>query len=164
MSSDDIRVGIADYKIGQAPHRIMTVGLGSCIGTIIYDEKSKVGGLSHIMLPDSKPFAAKSDVNPAKFADTAIPLMYQQLKRKVPNGRFKAKVVGGANMFSFKSATSGTSNIGQRNAEAVMGILKELRIPVVASHTGGNSGRTMIVDLNDFTCMVRIVHQDVIYI
>ena len=81
MSSDDIRVGIADYKIGQAPHRIMTVGLGSCIGTIIYDEKSKVGGLSHIMLPDSKPFAAKSDVNPAKFADTAIPLMYQQLKR-----------------------------------------------------------------------------------
>ena len=140
MSSDDIRVGIADYKIGQAPHRIMTVGLGSCIGTIIYDEKSKVGGLSHIMLPDSKPFAAKSDVNPAKFADTAIPLMYQQLKRKVPNGRFKAKVVGGANMFSFKSATSGTGNIGQRNAEAVMEVLKELRIPVVSSHTGGNSG------------------------
>jgi len=82
----------------------------------------------------------------------------------VPNGRFKAKVVGGANMFSFKSATSGTGNIGQRNAEAVMEVLKELRIPVVSSHTGGNSGRTMIVDLNDFTCMVRIVHQDVIYI
>ena len=77
-----------------------SVGLGSCIGTIIYDETSKIGGLSHIMLPDSKPFAAKSDVNPAKFADTAIPLMYQQLKRKVPNGRFKAKVVGGANTYS----------------------------------------------------------------
>ena len=71
MNSDDIRVGIADYKIGQAPHRIMTVGLGSCIGTIIYDETSKIGGLSHIMLPDSKPFAAKSDVNPAKFAAQA---------------------------------------------------------------------------------------------
>jgi len=162
--NSDIKVGIADYKIGQAPNRIMTVGLGSCIGTIIYDERTKIGGLSHIMLPDSKPFAGKSDINKAKFADTAIPLMYKELKKKVPNGRFKAKVVGGANMFSFKSTASNTGNIGQRNAAAVMEVLKELRIPVVASHTGGSSGRTMIVDLNDFTCMVRIVHQDVIYI
>lgn len=59
MNSDDIRVGIADYKIGQAPHRIMTVGLGSCIGTIIYDETSKIGGLSHIIFAGQQAVCGK---------------------------------------------------------------------------------------------------------
>ena len=50
--NEELHVGISEYKIAQAPTRLITVGLGSCIGTIIYDEASHIGGLSHIMLPD----------------------------------------------------------------------------------------------------------------
>ena len=35
-------VGIADYKIIKSPDQIMTVGLGSCCGVVIYDEINKI--------------------------------------------------------------------------------------------------------------------------
>ena len=101
--NDDIKVGISDYKIARAPKQIMTVGLGSCIGTIIYDERNKIGGLSHIMLPDSSQFVGHSQIKIAKFADLALPAMVEELSKQTstPMFRFKAKIVGGASMFSF---------------------------------------------------------------
>jgi chemotaxis protein CheD len=162
-AKQEIHVGISEYKIAQFPNKLMTVGLGSCIGTIIYDEKSKIGGLSHIMLPDSQPFMDKREINPGKFADLAIPAMVAELKHKVRGPQFKAKIVGGANMFQFQTVTN-TSNIGQRNIEAVEQSLAALRIPIIARHVGGTTGRTMIVDLADFTTMVRIVNQETIYL
>ena len=51
--ADMLRVGIADYKVGKAPQQIISYGLGSCIGISLYDPQTKVGGLLHIMLPDS---------------------------------------------------------------------------------------------------------------
>lgn len=163
LIQNEVRVGIADYKIAQTPSKLITVGLGSCIGTIIYDEKAGIAGLSHIMLPDSHPFAKKQALNTAKFADLALPEMVGKLKQRAPRARFKAKIVGGANMFGF-NALSKTGNIGQRNIEAVEEMLEKLRIPLIASHVGGNSGRTMIVDLKNFETMVRIVHHDAVYI
>ena len=68
-----IRVGMADYKVGSAPATIISYGLGSCIGISIYDPQTKIGGLLHIMLPDST--QSRPSENPAKFADTGIPLM-----------------------------------------------------------------------------------------
>ncbi|GAJ26335.1 chemotaxis protein CheD [Liquorilactobacillus sucicola DSM 21376 = JCM 15457] len=163
LIQSEVRVGIADYKIAHAPSKLITVGLGSCIGTIIYDEHTQIGGLSHIMLPDSRPFAKKQALNTAKFADLALPEMVDKLKQDSPRARFKAKIVGGANMFGFKT-TSKTGNIGQRNIAAVEEMLQKLGIPLIASHVGGNSGRTMIVDLKTFETMVRIVHHDAVYI
>ncbi|KRL02092.1 chemotaxis protein CheD [Liquorilactobacillus capillatus] len=163
LIQSEVRVGIADYKIAHAPSKLITVGLGSCIGTIIYAEQAEIGGLSHIMLPDSHPFAKKQTLNTAKFADLALPEMVAKLRSEAPRARFKAKIVGGANMFGFKTSSK-TGNIGQRNIEAVEAMLKELRVPLIASHVGGSCGRTMIVDLNNFETMVRIVHHEAVYI
>lgn len=164
MINDEVRVKIADYKITQAPNKLITVGLGSCIGTLVYDERTKIAGLSHIMLPDSTAFTNQTTLNIAKFADSALPKMVAELKKQAPNGHFKAKIVGGANMFNFQSQAN-SLNIGQRNITAVEAVLKKLRIPVIAKHVGGNSGRTMIVDLAaDFDTTVRIVHHDVVHI
>nr|WP_281165297.1 chemotaxis protein CheD [Liquorilactobacillus sicerae] len=159
----EVRIGIAEYKISQAPNQLLTVGLGSCIGTIIYDEQTKIGGLSHVMLPDSKPFASRPGLNPAKFADLALPLMVAEMNKKIPHPHFKAKIVGGANMFNFKTSST-SQNIGARNSAAVKATLQKLKIPLVASHVGGNSGQTMVVDLNTFQVTVKIVHQKTVYL
>ncbi len=53
---EQMKVGIADYKIGTSPQKLITLGLGSCVGIALYDKVKKVGGLSHIMLPDSTAF------------------------------------------------------------------------------------------------------------
>ena len=75
--ADLIRVGMADYKVGSAPSTIISYGLGSCIGISLYDPQTKVGGLLHIMLPDST--QARPTDNPAKFADTGLPLMLRDV-------------------------------------------------------------------------------------
>lgn len=51
--SEMIRVGMADYKLCAPPDKISTLGLGSCMGVVIYDTKTKLCGMAHIMLPDS---------------------------------------------------------------------------------------------------------------
>lgn len=161
--NEELHVGISEYKIAQAPTRLITVGLGSCIGTIIYDEASHIGGLSHIMLPDSQPFLHKREIKPEKFADLALPAMVAELEQKIRRPRFQAKIVGGANMFQFQTLNA-SSNIGQRNIEAVEEVLDRLNIPIVAKHVGGSAGRTMIVDLQDFKTMVRQVKQEIVYL
>ena len=48
-----IKVGMADMNYCHAPDAITTVGLGSCVGVVLYDANAKIAGLVHIMLPDS---------------------------------------------------------------------------------------------------------------
>lgn len=163
VNAEEIKVKISDYQISQAPNKLITVGLGSCIGTIIYDERSKIGGLSHIMLPDSTPFSHKKPLKVEKFADLAIPQMVTEIKKQVPNARLKAKIVGGANMFGFQTKVAATA-VGERNIEAVEAVLKELKIPIIAKEVGGDSGRTMIVDLTNFETAIRIVNHQVVII
>ena len=148
--SKEIRIGIADYKVSDSPDRLITLGLGSCVGIAIYDTRSKRGGLSHIMLPDSKSFT--KDIKVEKFADLAIPHMIKEITKGTMGKRLVAKIAGGASMFSF---SSNTNNIGQRNVEAVEAILKELKIPIVSSDTGGSVGRTMVVDLDSFQIDIK---------
>ncbi|MBN1157086.1 response regulator [Candidatus Woesearchaeota archaeon] len=46
-------VGIGDICIGYENDTLIALGLGSCIGLILHDPVKKIGGLAHIMLPDS---------------------------------------------------------------------------------------------------------------
>ena len=66
-----IKVGMADLNICHSPDAITTLGLGSCVGIVLYDSLKKVAGMAHIMLPDSKQ-ARQMVPNRAKYADTAI--------------------------------------------------------------------------------------------
>jgi chemotaxis protein CheD len=146
MMSELIKVGMADYKVGRASASLITYGLGSCIGIAIYDPVTKVGGLAHIMLPDSK--QARSSENPAKFADTAIPLMINDMiKLGASKLRLRAKIAGGAQMFTFSNLTD-IMRIGERNAESVRIVLKALDISIIADDTGGNYGRTVELKLD----------------
>lgn len=140
-----IRVGMADYKVGRGPATIISYGLGSCIGISMYDPQAKVGGLLHIMLPDSK--QSRASENPAKFADTGLPLMLGDLLQLgASRSRLVAKMAGGAQMFAFANATD-IMRVGLRNAEAAKKILQELKIRLVAEDTGGTYGRTVQIDL-----------------
>lgn len=136
-----IKVGMADLKIAEYPNALTTLGLGSCVGICIYDPVTKTTGMAHIMLPSSK--AIRKNENTAKFADTAIVELLSQMELKgAKRNRCVAKIAGGAQMFSFSSA-SDTMKIGERNAEAVKLILKDIGIPIKADDTGGNYGRTI---------------------
>ncbi|SEK21086.1 chemotaxis protein CheD [Carnobacterium iners] len=156
---NEIKVGISDYKVARIPQVLMTIGLGSCVGIAIYDPKTKIGGLSHIMLPDSSSFKNANKIE--KFADLAIPQMVSEIRKETKNQKLIAKIAGGASMFQTAN-DSYIGSIGERNVAAVERSLKLLNIPLLGIHTGGNMGRTMIVDLNTFAVTVRMVNREII--
>lgn len=145
MMSEIIKVGIADLKTCVSPNGVMTLGLGSCVGIAIRDPMTKIGGLVHIMLPDSKAISVGQH-NMAKFADTGIEELVRQLERMgARRVRMVAKIAGGATMFNFQGGgSSAVGQVGDRNAEAARAKLKELKIPILAQDTGANYGRTVI--------------------
>ena len=133
-----IRVGMADYKVGRAPSVLISYGLGSCIGISLYDPQTKIGGLLHIMLPDSN--QARASDNPAKFADTGLPLMLNDvLSLGASKARLVAKIAGGAQMFAFSNAT------------------QRMGIRLIAEDTGGNYGRTVQIDLSNGVYKVKTI-------
>ncbi len=139
-------VGMADIRIAKAPDVLAVYGVGSCVIVAMYDPKSMIGGLAHVILPDSSGIAAER-LNPKKFADTAVPLLYQTLSHAgVFKGSLWAKVVGGAEMFPPTEDFS--LNIGKKNTEAVIDALKKLGVPVMATDTGGTVGRSMEMRLD----------------
>ena len=153
--SELIKVGMADYKTGRNPNSLISYGLGSCVGIALYDSINKIGGLAHIMLPDST--QARSAENPAKFANTALPLMLDDMiKMGASKGRITAKIAGGAQMFTFANATD-VMRVGERNAEAVRMLLKKMDIRVIADDTGGNYGRTVELRLDTGIYRVRTI-------
>ena len=155
MEVKEYRVGIADLNVAKSPDKIITVGLGSCIGIALYDKINGIGGLLHIMLPDSTQF--KNVTNPLKFADLGIPILIDKMKEKGANVRnLKAKISGGASMFNI-SDKSMIMDIGRRNIESVKKKLNELSIPILAEEVGGNKGRTMILDTSNGVVQIKTV-------
>lgn len=138
----EIKVGMADLNVCVSPDRITTLGLGSCVGIALRDPVTKIGGLAHIMLPDSTTIRNNSNI--PKFADTGIEELVKQVTRKGANRSWLvAKIAGGAQMFGFNS-NSGMVRVGERNVQATKKKLAELRIPILAEDTGKNFGRTVI--------------------
>jgi chemotaxis protein CheD len=136
---EKIIIGIADYVVVHNPAVLVTIGLGSCVGISIRDPIARFGGLAHILLPSIKESNNKD--NPLKFADSAIEIVVDSLLKKgCVKSRLEAKIAGGASMFSFGN---NSMNIGERNVEGVKQKLKELNIPLLASDTGANYGRTI---------------------
>lgn len=139
-----IKVGMADLNVCVSPDGITTLGLGSCVGIAIRDPVTKIGGLAHIMLPDST--SIRNNSNIPKFADTGIEDLVKKVVAKGANrSRLVAKIAGGAQMFAFQnSGNSETIRVGERNVEASKKKLAELKIPILAEDTGKNYGRTVI--------------------
>lgn len=162
MAENSIKVGMADLQFAQHPGVLVTLGLGSCVGIALYDRRTKMIGLAHIMLPWSH--QAINNGNKAKFADTGIRLL---LDKMLVNGARKsnivAKLAGGAQMFSFASNVD-LIRVGQRNVDAAKEVLRELRIPVISEDTGGNYGRTIELYSEDGRLMVKTIGYGIRYI
>lgn len=154
-----IPVGMGELKVARSPETLAVYGIGSCVIVSLYDAKSKVGGIAHVMLPDSSG-SDRERSNPNKFADTAIPALYEAIKGE--DGVFKAnlhaKIVGGAEMFP--PTEDYENNIGRDNAIAVKKALKKMGFPLIAEDTGGKRGRSIEFDLESGMIKLSILGEE----
>jgi chemotaxis protein CheD len=152
----ELTVGIGEYKIGKRA-LLEALGLGSCIGLILYDISAGISGIAHILLPGA------SQNGETKYAETAIEIMLgAMIKQGARKSRIVSKFAGGANVF--KHINMEILKIGNRNAISVEETLNKKKIPILAKDVGGDTGRTVIFNPLDGTMIVKYTKGEILWL
>ena len=150
---NQVVVGVADCRItNNAAASIVTYALGSCIAVAIHDPVAHVGGLLHLMLPESSLDAAKAAKNPYMFADTGIPLLFRQAYAAgAEKNRLVVRIAGGAQVMD----DAGVFNIGKRNCLTVRKVLWRAGVLISAESVGGRESRTVRLEVQSGRFLMR---------
>lgn len=125
---------------------------------MIHDPDVPAAGMAHVLLPSQS--LARDHSNPARFPETAVPLLVERLRALgATPGRLVAKLAGGASMFS-QLLQPGTIQMGERNVVAARAALRAAGIPVVREAVGGTVGRSVRFDVASGEVEIRSVGQD----
>lgn len=140
-------IGVGDMAVSNNSQvTLSTYALGSCIGVVAYDPGAKVGGILHMMLPDSSISPDKAHLQPAMFADTGLPLFFRALAGlKAERARLRLFVTGGACVL----ASHDSFKIGERNTKATLDFLAAHGFSVRHIVTGGVTNRTVHLQIGD---------------
>ena len=123
------------FRISTSAPLVLEAFLGTCVGVTLWDPQAQVGGLLHLLLPESSSLNEES--YPARYASTGLPLFIREVCRAgASHERLQACVAGGA-LVGRLSSLDLNLDIGGRNTEKVENILEEQRITVTKSETGG---------------------------
>jgi chemotaxis protein CheD len=154
VAESAFKIGIAEYAltIRNEYQSLRSSGFGSCIGVVLHDESTPVTGLLHFMLPSAEKFT-NPDSNPAKFGDSGIEAMIESFERAGGSpATMEAKLAGGANMMDFEKVGS---SIGEQNLVAARDALDARGIPITATDTGGEIGRSITVDTRTGSVLIQ---------
>ncbi len=144
-------VGIGELAVsGQAPDLIVTHALGSCIAVCLFDPVVRVAGLIHFLLPESKINPARAQEQPAAFADSGIPLLFQTAYTLgVEKKRCIVHLIGGAEIATAAGGVGSTFNVGRRNILAAKNALWRNGVLIKAESVGGTTVRTVNLSVAD---------------
>ncbi len=140
-SAPHVIIGVGDLAVSDDPGRVLsTYALGSCVGLVAYEPYLKVGGILHLMLPDSTISPVKAAAHPAMFADTGLPQFFRLL------ASFRARapclqllIAGGANVILGHDPFC----IGERNVRATVDFLTRHGFEIRQAEIGGSVNRTL---------------------
>lgn len=148
-----ILVGISDAAVSRdTGSMLVTYALGSCIAVCMFDPVARVGGMLHIMLPDSALDARKAQMNPFTFADTGVPALLKKMNSSgAIDQRITVRLVGGAQVMN----DGGLFSIGKRNHTAVRKVLWKTGLLVDGEAVGGDVSRTVRLEISTGRVWVR---------
>jgi len=139
-------VGVGEMAVSNKDNiTLSTYALGSCVGLVIYDKAHRVGGLIHIMLPESRLSPERAGSHPAMFADTGIPRFIESLYGLGAMARnMRIFIGGGANVIN---QNDDLFKIGERNIAATRKLLRDHGLREHYSSVGGFSNRTLHLEM-----------------
>ena len=148
----EIVVGVSDCRIARPPASCLsTYALGSCIAVVVYDWRLRLGGMLH-MLPESAIDHAPAGINPFRYADTGVPVLFQRMA-EMGSGRNRVRccLAGGARMM----ADSSHFEIGKRNYLALKKVLWRLGVFIDQEDVGGQESRSVRLELETGQIEIR---------
>jgi chemotaxis protein CheD len=151
-------VGIGDGRVSRSPDDVLTTyALGSCVAVLLHDPSTRVGGLLHVMLPDSHIDAGKAQRQPWMYADTGIRELFTRARDMGANrNTTNVWLAGGAEMFDSK----GVFNIGKRNLVAVKKLLWQSGLLIRGEDVGGKVSRTVRLHVETGKVWLKVANKD----
>ncbi len=155
--NQNLVVGVGDLAVTNNPSAIIvTHALGSCLGITIYDPVLRVGGLLHLMLPDSSINPAKSAAQPAMFVDSGVAALFRAAyQMQASKYRMIICVAGGAQIMDHE----GLFNIGLRNHAALVALLDQHGLKVHSTHVGGTVSRNLRLSVRTGEVRLKVAGQ-----
>lgn len=146
-------VGVADCNVGRdGQGKLITYALGSCIGITAYDPVARLGGLLHYMLPQPAEGSLGDPGKPCIYASTGVPILFDMLKKAgAQANRLVVCAAGGAEILENGAAMA----IGRKNHAILRKALWKIGVALTAEDTGGSTPRTLSLDLQNGTVVVR---------
>ena len=142
---ETVVVEVGDCRVGRAPAvSLATYALGSCIAVVAWDWKLKLGGLLHVMLPDSSIDPERGRLNPWVCADTGVPALLKALTDgESSRTQLRWCLAGEAAMVT----DSPRYETGKRNHLALKKILSGMGVFIEREDVGGTESRSLRLDL-----------------
>lgn len=123
-----------EHAVCAGPDQVIATLLGSCVSACLWDPRSEIGGMNHVLFVDDNANAAQvfgHGVNGMELLINGL------VHRGADRQNLKAKVFGGARMIE------GLSDAGLRNGQFVLDFLLRERIPHVGGDLGGDKARRL---------------------
>lgn len=128
------------------PRRLHTL-LGSCVSIILWHPERRIGGMSHIILPE----CVRRNASPAldgRYCDGAISLFLDEIRRTGTRPmQYSTYLVGGGRMYNAPTLADGDT-VGQRNILMARQQLKAAGFLIRAEDVGQDGYRKVELDLN----------------
>jgi chemotaxis protein CheD len=106
--------------------------LGSCVAVCLFDQRLKIGGINHYMLP----LWNGDGLSTPKYGNVANEVLFERMLALGSQQKdLIAKVFGGANQMG------AAINVGERNVVIAIEQMQRYKIPVKAESLGGQIGR-----------------------
>lgn len=136
-----------EFYMSKEPVAIATT-LGSCISACLWDERAKLGGMNHFMLPLTDKEAHEVNwgsrglvTDATRYGNFAMEhLINTILKYGGRKVNLKAKVFGGGKVLKQMS------DVGERNIEFVLSYLKQENIEIISSDLGLSYPRKVLFE------------------
>lgn len=137
-----IDVNTGEVFVGSGQLTIRAMAIGSCIAIAVFDPKTKIAGMAHIMLAGQAPERFSEII---KYAFDGIEHMLDLMSDAGSSlNDIEVCLVGAGNILRRKDDT-----ICEANIESVTRILKEKNIAVKASVLGGTKRKSVFIDIDN---------------
>ena len=136
-----VNVGSGRLKVSGDPEVVLTTeSLCPSLAVTMYDPDAHVGGMLHLELPDSSLDPAGARLEPARFADTGITLLIEEVRRHgAQKPRIETRLSGGATQAAPDPLAL---VIAKRNYLAVRKTLWKEGVMISAAAFGGTTSPT----------------------